>query len=194
MDRHAGYKGYSRATSPRAWKGQQVVLIPPEIWRLGRADRRSLRRELSTAVNPEGVARVMGIVAGLLAKRETSSLIGPAVRPLLSREQVVAWYDSMAERKRAASASERTDIPTPPSSEKEGYGSSGHSAGADPPRSPAGERLRTGFEPWTPIHLPKLPEDSLTELTHKQWLHRKTRRELDAHLEELRVKIKERGR
>lgn len=136
----------------------------------------------------------MGIVAGLLAKRQTSALIGPAVRPVLTSDQVKAWYADMARRKAARTESERTDIPIPPSSEKEGYVSSGHSAGADPPRSPAGERLRTGFEPWTPIHLPKLPEDSLTELTHKQWLHRKTRRELDAHLEELRVKIKERGR
>ena len=194
VDVHAGAKGYSRSSSPRAWKGGQLLLVPPEVWRLGRADRRTLRRDLSSAVNPEGVARVMGIVADLVAKREASSLIGPAARPLLTSDQVKQWYADMARRKAARTQSERTDLIPPPSSEKEGYVSSGHSAGAGPPRSTAGERLHEGLEPWTPLHLDKLPEDSLTELTHKQWLHRKTRRELDAHLEELRIKIKERGR
>lgn len=194
VDRHAGIKGYSRASSPRAWKDQRVVLMPPEVWKLGRADRRTLRRDLSSARSPEGVARVMGFVADVLAKREASSLIGPAVRPLLTSDQVKQWYGDMARRKAARTESERTDPSSSPSSGEGGYVSSGHSAGAGPPRSLTGERLREGFEPWTPIHLPKLPEDSLTELTHKQWLHRKTRRELDQHLEELRIKIKERGR
>lgn len=194
VDRHAGAKGYSRTSSPRAWKGSRLLLVPPEVWRLGRADRRSLRRDLRAATSPEGVARVMAIVASALAKQETSSLIGPAARPLLTSDQVKQWYADMARRKAARTESERTDPSSSPSSGEGGYVSSGHSAGAGPPRSEAGERLRTGFEPWTPIHLPKLPEDSLTELTHKQWLHRKTRRELDQHLEELRVKIKERGR
>lgn len=194
VDRHAGAKGYSRASSPRAWKANRLVLVPPEIWRLGRGDRRSLRRDLGTACNPEGVARIMGIVSEMLSRQRTSSLIGPAARPALTIDEVKAWYASMAERRRAASESERTENRIPLSSEREGYVSSGHSSGADPPKNEAGERLRSGFEPWTPIHLPKLPEDSLTELTHKQWLHRKTRRELDAHLEELRIKIKERGR
>lgn len=194
VDRHAGIKGYSRATSPRAWKAQTLYLVPPEVWRLGRADRRSLRRDFSAAVNPEGVARVMELVGRALAKRDVSSVIGPAVRPLLTSDQVKQWYADMARRKAARTESERTDPSSSPSSGEGGYVSSGHSSGNDPPRSTAGERLREGFEPWTPIHLPKLPEDSLTELTHKQWLHRKTRRELDQHLEELRIKIKERGR
>jgi hypothetical protein len=194
VDRHAAQKGYQRTSSPRAWKNGQLVLVPPDVWRLGRADRRRVRRDLAAATNPEGVARVMEIVHSALEKRDLSALISPAARPVLTSDQVKQWYADMATRKAANAERERTDFPAPPPSEGEAYISSGHSTGAGPPRTEAGERLRTGVEPWTPLHLPKLPEDDLTELTPKQWLHRKTRRELDAQLERMRKKIQEGGR
>jgi hypothetical protein len=136
VDRHAGAKGYKRASSPRAWKGGAVVLVPPEVWGLGRADRRSIRRDLGAASSPEGVARVMAIVGDMLAKRETSSLIGPAARPVLTSDQVKEWYATMARRKAARTESERTADLILPSSEKGGYTSSGHSSGAPPPMDP----------------------------------------------------------
>lgn len=61
------YKSYSRAASPRAWTGRRLVLVPPEVWQLRRADRRSLRGLLTRASDPEGVKRVMQLVAGVLA-------------------------------------------------------------------------------------------------------------------------------
>jgi len=193
VDRHAGAKGYKRASSPRAWKGGRLVLVPPEVWGLGRADRRTLRRDLNTAVNPEGVARVMELVATALQKRELSSLIGPAARPVLTSDQVKEWYATMARRKAARTESERTDLSSLPSSEKGGYTSSGHSSGAPPPRDGAGERLYREMAPFNPLHLSRLPEDSLTELTWKQRMRRRQRRELDEHLEGLRKRIAERG-
>jgi hypothetical protein len=192
VDRHAGAKGYKRASSPRAWKGGQVVLVPPEVWQLGRGDRRSIRRDLCAAVNPEGVARVMEIVATALAKRETSSVIGPAARPVLTSEQVKSWYAEMARRKAARTESERTDLSSLPSEKKGGYASSGHSSGAPPPRSDAGGHVYREMAPFEPLHLSRLPEDDLTELTHKQWLKRRERRSLDEHLEGLRKRIAER--
>jgi len=61
------YQSYSRSRSPRAWTGRKLVLVPPEVWQLRRADRRSLRGLLTRASDPEGVKRVMQLVAGVLA-------------------------------------------------------------------------------------------------------------------------------
>lgn len=60
------YQSYSRTRSPRAWTGSKLVLVPPEVWQLRRADRRSLRGLLTRASDPEGVKRVMQLVAGVL--------------------------------------------------------------------------------------------------------------------------------
>jgi len=61
------YKSYDRNRSPRAWTDRKLVLVPPEVWQLRRADRRSLRGLLTRASDPEGVKRVMQLVAGVLA-------------------------------------------------------------------------------------------------------------------------------
>ena len=61
------YKSYSRSSSPRAWTDRKLVLVPPDVWILRRADRRSLRGLLTRASDPEGVKRVMQLVAGVLA-------------------------------------------------------------------------------------------------------------------------------
>jgi len=133
----------------------------------------------------------MEIVATALQKRELSSLIGPAARPVLTSNQVKEWYAEMARRKAARTESERTDSYSLPSSEKGGYASSGHSSGAPPPRVGADEHLYREMAPFNPLHLSRLPEDSLTELNRKQWLKRRERRALDAHLEGLRKRIAE---
>ncbi len=62
----AKYQTYDRSRSPRAWSGRGLVLVPPEVWQLSRTDRRSLRGQLLRASDPEGVRRVMGLVAQAL--------------------------------------------------------------------------------------------------------------------------------
>lgn len=185
-----GAKGYSRARDPRVWKAANLTLVPPEVWALGRADRRSIRREMGCANSPEGVARVMAMVSALAARKSQSSLIGPAGRPVLTREQVLESYAMAARRSKAASGSERPLISPSPSSERGGYVSSVHIGGADPP----GERSKpvdfAGLEPWKPRHFAALPEDSLSELTQKQYLHRKHRKLLDEQLERIAQRLK----
>jgi hypothetical protein len=186
----SGAKGYSRATSPRVWKSANLVLVPPEIWALGRADRRTLRRDLGLARSPEGVARVMAMVSEVLARRLQSSLIGPAVRPVLNIDQVREFYVRMAKRKADASVSEPTSQSSSPPSEGGSYVSSVHTAGADPPVPRADDGLYHGVRALVTRHIPQLPEDSLTDLTAKQLNKRRDRRLLDEHLERLHERIK----
>jgi hypothetical protein len=61
------YRSYDKRSSPRAELGSRIVLVPPDVWKLRRADRRSLRGLLTRASDPEGVKRVMDLVAGVLA-------------------------------------------------------------------------------------------------------------------------------
>jgi hypothetical protein len=186
----AGEKGYSRSSDPRVWKSHNLVLVPPEVWRLGRGDRRTIRRELGSASSPEGVARVMAMVSALAARKAQSSLIGPAGRPVLTREQVVESYAMAARRSKAASGSERPLISPSPPSEGGGHISSVHIGGADPPGEGSKPADFAGLEPWKPRHFAALPEDSLSELTQKQYLHRKHRKLLDEQLERIAQRLK----
>jgi hypothetical protein len=186
----SGAKGYSRASSPRVWKSSKLVLVPPEVWQLGRGDRRSIRRDLAGAASPEGVARVMAMVTELAARKSQSSLIGPAARPVLSREQVIESYRLRAVKKSDASVSEPPSKSSSPPSEGGGYGSCVHSGGAGPPSNAAGDGLYHDVRPLVTRHIPQLAEDSLTDLTHLQLERRRTRRALDEQLERIAQKVK----
>lgn len=186
----SGEKGYSRSSDPRVWKSSKLVLVPPEVWRLGRGDRRTIRRDLGRASDPEAVGRVMAMVSALASRKSQSSLIGPAARPVLTREQVLESYAMAARRSKAASGSERPLISPSPPSEGGGYISSVHIGGADPPGGTSKPADFAGLEPWKPRHFAALPEDSLSELTHKQYLHRKHRKLLDEQLERIAQRLK----
>jgi hypothetical protein len=190
VDTHGGGKDYSRSGSPRAWKGDNLVLVPPEFWKLTRSQRRDLRSTFGGKSSPEGVARVMEIVDALAARKSQSLPNRPAGRPVLSREEVQRSYDMAAKRKVAASVSEPTSISSPPPFLGGRLHSSVHSGDAGPP-DPASRRADfEGLEPWTPRHFAALPEDSLTELTQKQYLHRKHRKLLDEQLERIAQRLK----
>ena len=186
----SGAKSYNRARDPRVWKSANLVLVPPEVWSLGRGDRRRLRRDLGRANSPEGVASVMAMVSELAARKSQSSLIGPAARPVLSRDQVLESYAMAARRSKAASGSEPPLISPSPPSEGGGYVSSVHMGGADPPKQAARPADFAGLEPWKPRHFAALPEDSLSELTQKQYLHRTNRKLLDEQLERIAQRLK----
>jgi hypothetical protein len=123
------YSKYDRARSPRAWSGSNLVLVPPEVWGLSRTDRRSLRGLLTRASDPEGVRRVMGLVADAIGSDRTRipvSAAGPKGR--LTREQVENWYSENAKRLAARTAlPEDRSVPLP--SEGGGDTSSEHSQG-----------------------------------------------------------------
>jgi len=62
--------------------------------------------------------------------------------------------------------------------------------GADPPKQAARPADFAGLEPWKPRHFAALPEDSLRELTQKQYLHRTNRKLLDEQLERIAQRLK----
>ncbi len=72
----AKYQPYDRGTSPRAWADRGLILVPPEVWQLGRDDRKALRGMLRRAPDPEGVSRIMGIVRGVLESRGGEGING----------------------------------------------------------------------------------------------------------------------
>ena len=125
----AEYKSYDRARSPRAWSGRGLVLVPPEVWQLSRTDRRSLRGLLSRAPDPEGVARVMGLVADTIRNAGRAYPVSAAPEGRLTREQVAEWYRKNAERASARTSLTEPSDHLPPSSEAGGYTSSEHSQG-----------------------------------------------------------------
>lgn len=166
------YQSYDRRSSGRAWTSGNVVLVPPEVWRLGRADRRQVRAMLHDAVSPEAAA---------IARQRVMELVAQAVRPLpviaplraaLTREQVVESYRRMAARAEAARTEVSAADPDPPSSEKGGYATSGHS----PPRG----------EP--------VPGSAESERAWKEHRKRRSVSEIDEWAERMAKKAKERGR
>ena len=100
------YQSYDRAGSPRARIDRRVVLVPPEVWKLRRADRRSVRSLLCRQSDPEGVRKVMGLIADTIRANGRAIPVSAAAKPLLSREVVVRWYQHNAER-----AAARTKMP-----------------------------------------------------------------------------------
>lgn len=123
------YASYDRWRSPRANIESRVVLVPPDVWRLSRPDRRSLRGMLLRAPDPEGVARVMGIVADTLRNASSRLLVSAAPKALLTREQVSGWYKQMADRREARTALPGSDSSLTPSSGEGGYVTSEHKQG-----------------------------------------------------------------
>jgi hypothetical protein len=164
------YEVYHRATSPRAWSGGRLILVPPEVWSWSRVDRRKLRQTLARQPNPEGVRMVMHLVHDVAQKRQAAiPVIAPrGARP--DREAQLRLLAKMAERQRAG-----TDLPDAsgsqrPSSEAGGYASSGHSGNAPP-----------AHESWREADRRRAEERRT-----------RTRKEIEETLERLRVKIEQR--
>ena len=123
------YSGYSRNASPRAWTGRRVVLVPPDVWKLRPTVRRSLRGLLLRAADPEGVRRVMGIVAQVSTATSARFNVSAAAEGRPTREQVVEFYKQTADRVAARSAMPAAAPDHTPSSGEEGYVSSEHKQG-----------------------------------------------------------------
>ena len=123
------YKPYNRIRAPRAWTDRKLVLVPPEVWQLRRSDRRSLRGMLLRQPDPEGVAKVMRLVADTIRAGRSRFDVSAAPKALLSREAVVRQFQQAAERAEARTALPGVDSDHTPSSERGGYTSSEHSQG-----------------------------------------------------------------
>ena len=166
----AKYESYDRARSPRAFKSGGVVLVPPDVWRLCRTDRRALRGLLSRQSDPEGVRKVMGLVADTISKARSGFTVSAPAKPVLSREQVVDWYARNAERSKLRTIVTESDQIIPPLSDAGGYTSSEHRQGELMPRELERERRQA-------------------------WLDAKKRRAVKESMEIIeRMKVKAKGR
>lgn len=150
------YKSYDRARSPRAAAGNRVVLVPPGVWQLSRTNRRALRGQLLRQSDPEGVRRVMGLVADTIRAAGRDLPVSAAAQPRLTREQVARWYVRNAERAAARTENAAADSSLPPLSEAGGYRSSEHNQGELMPRELEKQRRQE----WRERRDRKLKEDS----------------------------------
>ena len=123
------YQSYDQSRSPRAWEGRRLVLVPPEVWQLSRTDRRSLRGQLLRAADPEGVRKVMGLVADAIRGASRAFHVSGAPKALLSKEQVVRSFKQLAERVEPRTFAPNPSGSLPPIFEVGGYLSSEHSQG-----------------------------------------------------------------
>lgn len=183
------YAAYSRRSSPRAWTSGNLVLVPPEVWRLGRSERRSLMRQAARASSPEGVARVMEIVRDVAVARSLSIPTPASSQPPVDREALLRSYRHVARVADAASASEPSIPSDPPSSEMGGYASSVHSACV--PQLATGLCAPGGISAASPTlgPAPPAPGDQGVEQSWKQRRIERERRLLAETLERLRKLI-----
>lgn len=151
------YQSYDRARSPRAWTGRRIVLVPPEVWQLRRTDRLALRSQLLRQPDPEGVARVMRMVSDTIRSARNRFDVTGAPKALLTREQVVSWYERMALAKSKPGTASAPIPDLPPSSERGGYASSEHSQGELMPQ----ELARARRKAWEEARKRKAIKDSM---------------------------------
>ncbi len=125
----AKYQSYDRAGSPRARSNGRLVLVPPEVWKLHRSDRRAVRSLLLRQCDPEGVRKVMGIIADAIGSNGRALHVSAAAKPRLSREATMQWYWQNAERAAARTIVAAPDQNLTPVLGTGGYVSSEHGQG-----------------------------------------------------------------
>ncbi len=144
--KHPYETGYDRRTSPRAWKRGKVVLVPPEAWRLGRLDRRKLRMALRAVADPDQLGAVTKLAAALASARSLQADSRDPSWPILSREQVEAFYVKQRERVRRRREAATFDSFLPPLSEEGAYVSSAHTQSAVDPVEAAAAATKEAIE------------------------------------------------
>lgn len=137
----ATYRAYSRWSSPRAWKQGNLTLVPPEIWRMRRIDRRKFAQMMSHAGSPESAHAVAQLVSTIAQGKafRPSQLTAP--EGLSIREATQAWYREMARREQARTSSLDRSKDLPPVPGQGGYSSSVHTQGELLPKILTDEEL-----------------------------------------------------
>lgn len=125
----AKYQSYDRSGSPRARTDRRVVLVPPEVWKLRRADRRSVRSLLLRQSDPEGVRKVMGMVADAIRSNGRALLVVAAPKALLREERMRENQAQKQDTEARRTALLNQIRSLPPTSEVGGYVSSEHGQG-----------------------------------------------------------------
>jgi hypothetical protein len=139
VERRAMQKPWQRASGARARNSGRVVLVPPEVWKLRRADRRNFLREYSAARTPEAVSRFVELLANALGDPSRAFKPKPPAEGRLEPEKVQAGFREIARRMNARRTDQSDSGSSPPTSEVGGYVSSEHSGVAPPAEKSAWE-------------------------------------------------------
>ena len=163
MIKKAMQKPWRRRTSPRVRNGSKIILVPPAIWSMDGDRLTKYRNATAGSASPEEVIanqrRLAELVAGTTA---TLRLTAPA-EPALTREQVRAFYVSMAQRKAARASATSAADSNPSTLLGRGLHSSVHSGLAPPLPERAPE-----LEEW--LHSGAPPPEMGREREYEDWL------------------------
>jgi len=132
VERRAMQKPWQRGSGARARSSGTIVLVPPEVWKLRRADRRNFLREYSAARTPEAVSRFVELLAHALGDPSRAFKPKPPAEGRLELEKVKAGFAEIARRMNARRTDQSDSGSSPPTSEVGGYVSSEHSGVAPP--------------------------------------------------------------
>ena len=180
---------YQRTSSPRAWNHANLVLVPPELWRMRRVDRRQLLSHMAKASSPEAAAFVTSMISQVLQARSVQSPVIASSEQKPSREAMMRQFDHVARVAEVASVSEPSSKSNSLLLGEGGYTSSVHTE--EPDRAPpaAGER-RLGISDADAERLKRdLANAPATNAEWKQKRVERERRLLAEQLERLRQKI-----
>lgn len=120
---------YDRRRGPRAWSGDGLVLRPPVLWGLCATDRHSFSRAVLRQSSPEGVRRILGLVADTVRNIRGNLHVTAPPQAVLTPGRVARWYAQHAARTGRSTAFAGSDSEINAPGCGGGYISSEHSQG-----------------------------------------------------------------
>lgn len=137
---------YDRWRGPRAWTADGRMLRPPILSGLHVTDRRTLQHAVYKQTNPEGVLRIMGLVADTLRNAGRRLHVTAPPQAVLTAGQVARWYAQHAARTGRSTAFAGSDSEINAPGCGGGYISSEHSQGELMPLELARQRRAVDAE------------------------------------------------
>ncbi len=177
---------YQRASSPRAWSHANLVLVPPELWRMRRIDRRQLLAYTAKASSPEAAAFVTSLISHVTQARSMPSPVIASSKPRPSREAMMRQFEHVARVAEVARASEHPNDLTPSPLGGGGYTSSEHSQGELLPEQVTTEGRIGISSAEAELLKASVQHSPATEAEWKQKRLERERRLLNEQLERLR--------
>lgn len=130
VEKKAMEKPWNRITGSRVRTANNVILVPPEIWRMSKNARKQYQTLAAQTFTPEQ-ARANRIRLAQIIRRTSANLILTApAQPALTREAVREWYAMKAKQARAGASSIPDPALNPSTLLGGGLRSSIHSGGA----------------------------------------------------------------
>lgn len=183
------YKAYDRWRAPRARRAGGLVLVPPEVWKMRRADRRTVQRCLERAASPEAAIAAIAVVAELVAKVAKPITVSAVPKSALELERQREFNVRMSGREASARTDESVSDLTSPLPRGEGYISSEHSNCPDHAGARAGPALTRSVSSVPPEWMKRELELEASRKASTEALARRHQNKLHQALERLKTKL-----